>query len=163
MQVDNIQFFHDLIPESRNVALGNGTLESDVFAGTSQSRGVHSHGNDLQGDQGSGSFGSGAGYHGDDRFEDCDHPVLNGEEKMERVVDQNFLSSVKPLPPPHTPPTPQGYSTEQLEILYRAKERQVQELNQQLLATKQDGDLHIRLLRENIVRTAKKFQNVTHN
>ena len=142
--------------------MGGVVLESDVFAGTSQARGVRNHSNDLQVDPGGGGYGNGFGCHGDGGFVDGDELLQNAEVRMEGVVNQRFLGSVKPLPQPHPPAPPQGYSTEQLEILYRGKERQVEELSQQLLAVKQDGELHIRLLREKIVRI-KKYRNFPLN
>ena len=62
---------------------------------------------------------------------------------------------VQPLPPPHAPPSQlgvqQGYSLSQLEVLYKARGRQVEELTRQLSAVKEENNTHVRILREKIV------------
>lgn len=78
------------------------------------------------------------------------HQVVGGGD------DEVLTSPVKlvqPLPQlhPHPLPSQHGHSHEQLEILYKARGRQLEELTQQLLAMKDDGERHVKILREKIV------------
>ena len=79
------------------------------------------------------------------------HQVV-GEGGRDEVLTSS-VKLVKPLPQlhPHPLPSQHGHSHEQLEILYRARGRQLEELTQQLLAMKDDGERHMKILREKIV------------
>lgn len=150
-------------------------LESDIFAGTSQVYGTNTaesltHPVDMavgvvEGGvsgpaqsfpilpvNGHSNHGNSHDIHGDVHSDSIfyNHQV---EDQGRNIV--NFLASpklVQPLPLPvaqgHASQQESQYSLKQLEVLYKAKKRQVEELTQQFTKEREDGEMHVRILRE---------------
>ena len=95
------------------------------------------------------------------------HQVLT--QDSEQDIKQHLTSPrlLRPLPHPPAPPPrfadqqqqqhqqlqqQEGYTVDQLEVLYKARGRQLEELTRQLSAVKEDGQRHVQILREKIVK-----------
>jgi hypothetical protein len=50
----------------------------------------------------------------------------------------------------------QGHSFGELEVLYKARGRQVEELTRQIVSVKEEGERHVTILREKIVSAGDK-------
>lgn len=93
------------------------------------------------------SYDNGHGNYGDEEA------FYNHQVVEEDQLPVSPVKLAQPLPQPH-PPQPAIQPTrtvQQLEILYQARGRQMEELSQQLLAVKEDSARHVKILRDKVV------------
>lgn len=143
------------------IGVARGVVKQEEFGQPQESSlpGLPSTGHGNHGDS-YGSHGDGQGRQGDgfDEHIFYNHQVV-GQDEEERNQQQLLgspLRLVQPLPQLHPPQrqpqeSQQGHTLKQLEILYQARGRQVEELTHQLLAVKEEGGRHVRILREKMV------------
>lgn len=122
---------------------------SNISNSTVGSQGCYDSGHGYN-SNGDGCHDNGHGYH------DSGTNGHNTDDRMfynhEVIGLESPVKIVQPLPQLRPPQLPSQHSREQLEILYKARGRQVEELTQQLAAVREDEERHVKILREKVVR-----------